>query len=107
MKTLFIVLQAPAEDALTRMALSALEAEARMRDIALSVVSTFSGDAPVLYVNAENRPKVIRETADFLDAIAPRKHEAKLVTGQIIKPVFAFPGGGYWQAALGTAGSAA
>ena len=94
MKTLCTVVQVPMEDPLTRMAIAALESEAKLRDISLTISpdaslapgADFSAQQAVLFVTAEpresgkdgkflyaDRPCVIRETGEILDAISPRK----------------------------------
>lgn len=96
MKTLLVVLQFPADEALSRMTLSALEAEARPRDITLQVAdhswispeaALAHGTDAVLFVTRDvealaavasdtllvaDRPAVIRDTATILDRISPR-----------------------------------
>lgn len=85
------------EDPLTRMALAALENEAKHRDIALTVSPEASlapgsdsvADQTVLFVTAEprtstvegkhlhaDRPRLIRDTGAILDAVSPRKVSA-------------------------------
>ena len=78
------------EDPLTRMAIAALESEAKLRDISLTISPDESlapgSDKAALFITAEprestqdgkrfyaDRPRVIRETGVILDAIAPRK----------------------------------
>lgn len=66
MKTLVVSLDYPADEPLTRMAASALEAEAKLRDLQLDFRRT-GGELVVT-----DRPKAIRETAALLDEFAPR-----------------------------------
>jgi len=100
MKKLFTVLQFPAEDSLSRMALSALQSEAALRDVEIiqaessqlnldaaiaeakakgadgimfiSEATALSGKQAGLSVVAADRPDVVRNTAVLLDPIAPR-----------------------------------
>lgn len=96
MKTLLTIFQVPGGEPLTRMARAALEAEAKLRGIVLTisddpVMNRDSAEAKksdsVLFVTADdatltddrsgkflttNRPQLIRDTAEVLDAVAPR-----------------------------------
>jgi PTS system fructose-specific IIC component len=96
MKTLLTVFQVPVGDPLTRMARAALEAESKLRGIMLTIsddpsINPQSPEAKrsdaVLFVTADdtmlsenrsgkflvtNRPRLIRETGEVLEAISPR-----------------------------------
>ncbi len=114
MKTLLTVFQFPATEPLTRMALSALEAEAKLRDIALKIsdhpwispqAAMREGADAVLFVSRDvqalaelesdrfivtDRPNLIRDTSDLLDKIAPRKvaaAEPAIPVSKSVEPV--------------------
>lgn len=87
MKNLTAVCLVPPDEPLTRMALAALQAEAKLRGIALKIVreslEAAKSDA-VLFLSDEtpsfehgnarvvSRPRMIRDTGEVLDSIAPR-----------------------------------
>ncbi|HVJ45053.1 MAG TPA: fructose PTS transporter subunit IIB, partial [Luteolibacter sp.] len=86
MKTLQTICLAPPDDPLTRMALAALESEARLRNVPLRILSDAGAadrSTPILYISDEpfepggdgsvvSRPVLIRETAKVLDPISPK-----------------------------------
>ena len=84
MKTLTAVFSSPAAEPLSRLAISALEAEAKLRDIELAIshdslqpagsVTLTAGETKI----ATDRPHLIRETGKLLEAIAPRLRQAPL-----------------------------
>ena len=91
MKTLSAFFQYPSGDPLTRMAISALEAEARLRGMVISVIQSaprlMPDGEPILVVTDDrtphagnvhvvNRPHLIRHTAEVLDAFSPREKAA-------------------------------
>jgi len=97
MKTLLTIIPFPPADPLTRMAISALQAEAKLRGIYIDIstdpkTATGSEDA-VLYVvegtgsdlfNRPNaiitdRPGLIRDTSELLDAVAPRLQKTPVI----------------------------
>lgn len=87
MKTLSARFPSPETEPLTRLAVSALKAEAKLRDIDLTITHD-SPDISVLLSSggdevSTDRPHIIRETGKLLEAFAPR-----LVTAaSILKPV--------------------
>ena len=77
MKTLSAKFPSPATEPLTRLAVSALQAEAKLRDIDLTITHESGGDNSVLLVNGSkeittDRPHLIRETGKLLENFAPR-----------------------------------
>jgi len=77
MKTLSVNFASSATDPLTRLALSALQAEANLRDIVLTITHESSPDRGVVLVDesrelATDRPHLIRETGKLLENFAPR-----------------------------------
>ncbi len=85
MKTLTAVFSSPATEPLTRLAISALEAEAKLREIVLAIfhdslqpagdVTLTSGEILI----ATDRPHLIRETSNLLEAIAPRLRQSPVI----------------------------
>jgi fructose PTS system EIIBC or EIIC component len=85
MKTLTAVFSSPATEPLTRLAISALEAEAKLRDIVLAIshdslqptgdVTLSAGEILI----ATDRPHLIRETSNLLEAIAPRLRQSPVI----------------------------
>jgi fructose PTS system EIIBC or EIIC component len=87
MKTLSAQFPAPENEPLTRLAVSALQAEAKLRDIELTLTHD-SSNKSVLLVSGNtkvltDRPHLIRETAKLLENFAPRLVSA----APISKPV--------------------
>ncbi|MES2922960.1 MAG: fructose-specific PTS transporter subunit EIIC [Verrucomicrobiota bacterium] len=85
MKTLSAVFSSPAAEPLSRLAISALEAEAKLRGIEVAVshdalqpaesVTLTAGETQI----ATDRPHLIRETAKLLEGVAPRLRQAAVV----------------------------
>lgn len=77
MKTLTTIIDYPSDEPLTRMAVAALEAEAKQRGIALAVSYDAETSRPaaddVLVVSSDtiDRPHLIRETSAVMEKIAP------------------------------------
>ncbi len=92
MKTLSATFASPASEPLTRLAMAALGAEAKLRGLAL----TISHDSPqpngtVALTNGEStiqtdRPSLVRDTAKLLETIAPRISQAPSVVSGL-KPL--------------------
>ncbi len=78
MKTLSAVFSPPSDEPLTRLAVSALEAESKLRGIQLAVSHDASQPAESVKLTAgetqiiTDRPHLIRETAKLLESVAPR-----------------------------------
>jgi len=89
MKTLTIIINHPAEEPLTRMAVSALQAEAQLRGLTLEVsyepAASFAVGENTLLVGkgGVERPHLIRDTAAVLDRIAPGTR--KTVTAPVVE----------------------
>jgi fructose PTS system EIIBC or EIIC component len=89
MKTLSAVFSSPAEEPLSRLAISALEAEAKLRGMETRIshdsslthdtVELSSGDTRV----ETKRPLLIRETGKLLETFAPRLHPPKAAVPKI------------------------
>lgn len=91
MKTLSAFIDFPGSDPLTRMAVAALEAEAKLRGLSVSIVPDASRNIPDLEpvllvsdketpraanVRVVNRQELIRHTSDVLDHFAPKRSAA-------------------------------
>lgn len=78
MKTLSAVFSSPAAEPLSRLAISALEAEAKLRYIQLAVSHDSSQPTETVILTfgetniTTDRPHLIRETAKLLEAVSPR-----------------------------------
>ena len=77
MKTLSATFPSPDTEPLTRLAVSALQAEGKLRDIDLKVSYDPTADSDVLLANGDvqlvtDRPHLIRETGKLLETFAPR-----------------------------------
>jgi fructose PTS system EIIBC or EIIC component len=85
MKTLTAVFSSPATEPLTRLAISALEAEAKLRDIKLAISHDTlhpTGDVTLTageILIATDRPHLIRETSNLLEAVAPRLRQSPVI----------------------------
>lgn len=85
MKTLTAVFSSPATEPLTRLAISALEAEAKLRDIVLAISHDTlhpAGDVTLIageILIATDRPHLIRETSNLLEAVAPRLRQSPVI----------------------------
>lgn len=77
MKTLSATFPTPDTEPLTRLAVSAVQAEAKLRNIDLKVAYDPTADSEVLLVDGDaqlvtDRPHLIRETGKLLETFAPR-----------------------------------
>lgn len=106
MKTLSAVFSSPAAEPLSRLAISALEAEAKLRGIQLAVShdAVQPGDTVTLTAGetqiSTDRPHLIRETSKLLESVSPRLRqtpvavvEAALVASKFLVGVTSCPTG--------------
>ncbi|MES2467317.1 MAG: fructose-specific PTS transporter subunit EIIC [Verrucomicrobiota bacterium] len=96
MKTLSVTFASPVTEPLTRLATAALEAEAKLRGLALTIShDSTQPNGTVSLTNADttiqtDRPHLVRDTAKLLETIAPRIREAlPVVSG--LKPLVPAP----------------
>jgi fructose PTS system EIIBC or EIIC component len=86
MKTLLAIITQPESDPLTKMAVAALETEAKLRNLGFITTSSADDahqhDGPVLWV--KDLPQAIRETSSLLEPYAPRT-KVKAIPAAVIE----------------------
>ncbi|MBD5781575.1 PTS transporter subunit EIIC [Pelagicoccus sp. NFK12] len=81
MKTITATFASPADEPLTRLAVSALQAESKLRGLQLDIVESSQTTSGEVHLRSNDqdiqtdRPQLIRETGKILDPISPRTQQ--------------------------------